>query len=200
MERAPNAWDRFYHAQVAPWRGERPVEALLPLLGDGAVLELGCGNGKLLKPLQQRGIQAIGLDISFNILARLGEGVLADASVLPFADGAFSAVLDVHCTGHLLTDGRAAAAAEKHRVLRPGGHLIVERLAPEDLRAMQGEPVEDGTCVLKDGRTTHFCDAEAIMREHPGFTMVSEEVESRTPRYAGARVTRASVRVVLRRD
>ncbi len=199
MERAPNPWDRFYHAQVAPWRGQRPVDGLLPFMGDGRVLELGCGNGKLLRPLQERGVDAVGLDISFNALARLGQGVLADASCLPFATGSVSAVLDVHCTGHLLADGRAAAAAEKHRVLAPGGHLIVERLLPQDLRASQGEPVEDGTCMLKDGRTTHFCDAQAIVAEHPGFCMVSEDVQERTPRYGVARVTRASVRVVLQR-
>ncbi len=176
------------------------MEALRPILGAGPVLELGCGNGKLLKPLQAKGIDAVGLDISFNVLARLGQGVLADASVLPFADEVFSAILDVHCTGHLLAPGRAAAAMEKRRCLVPGGHLIVERLGPDDLRASQGEAIEEGTRGLQDGRTTHFCDAAEIAREHPGFTVVSEDVQTRSPRYGGQNVTRSSVRVVLRRD
>ncbi len=200
MERAANPWDRFYHRQVAPWRGERAVADVLPLLGAGPVLELGCGNGKLLGPLLANGVDVVGLDISFNVLARLGRGVLADASCLPFASGSFSAILDVHCTGHLLADGRAVAAVEKHRVLRPGGHLVVERLLPTDLRASQGDAVEPGTRRLQDGRTTHFCDAETIAAEHPGFAVVSVDVQQRTPRYRGEQVTRGSVRVVLRRD
>src|ERR1041385_2647607 len=104
VRRAANPWDRFYRHHEAPWRGERPVAELLPLLGAGPVLELGCGNGKLLKPLLAAGVDAIGLDVSFHALRRLAAGTpraLADAAALPFRDGAFTAVLDVHCTGHL---------------------------------------------------------------------------------------------------
>ncbi len=198
MRRAPNAWDRFYHQHDAPWRGERAVQDLLPRLGDGPVLELGCGNGKLLRPLQAAGIDVVGLDISFNVLARLGQGVLADAARLPFQDDAFTAVLDVHCTGHLLADGRAAAAAEKRRVLVDGGWLLVERLDPSDLRAGQGAEREAGTRELDDGRTTHFSDAADIAAEHGLFELVAHATESRTPRYRGQTVTRASTRAWLR--
>src|SRR5258706_445034 len=85
----------------------RPVWDFLPLLGNGQVLELGCGNGKLLKPLLAAGVDAIGVDISWHILSRLppdSKRVLADAAALPFTDGCFSAVLDIHCTGHLLRE------------------------------------------------------------------------------------------------
>ena len=135
MQRTANPWDRFYHQHTAPWRGERAVTDLLPLLrrtrGDaggrpaGPVLELGCGNGKLLRPLHAAGVDAIGMDISFNALSRLGGGavVLADAATLPFVDDAFEAVFDIHCTGHLLAIGRRAAAQEKRRVLRAGGQI-----------------------------------------------------------------------------
>lgn len=202
MRRAPNPWDRFYRFQEAPWRGERPVRDLLPLLGDGPVLELGVGNGKLLRPLLAAGVDVVGLDVSFNVLRRLpGGGVLADAAALPFRDGAFSAVLDVHCSGHLLEAGRARAAAEALRVLRPGGVCVVERLAPDDLRAGKGEAVEPGTRRLEDGRTTHFSDEADLRREREAAGFVAQEVaqERRTPRLRGERVVRASVRGVFRR-
>lgn len=199
MERAPNPWDRHYRYHEAPWRGERPVKDLLPWLGSGPVLELGCGNGKLLAPLEREGVDSVGLDISFHALRRLGRGVLADAAGLPFQDACFSAVLDVHCTTHLLADGRMRAAREATRVLRPGGHLVVERLTPDDLRAGQGTAVEPGTRRLADGRTTHVSDEADLRAEHAGLEAVAFTPSRRRTAYRGARVTRAWLRGVFRK-
>ncbi len=207
MKRAANAWDRFYRHHEAPWRGERAVQPVLPLLGAGPVLELGCGNGKLLKPLRKAGVEAVGLDVAWHPLTRLpadAPRVLADAAVLPFADGAFTAVLDVHCTGHLGAAGRAAAAREAWRVLRPGGALVVERLTPADLRASQGTPVagEPGMVEVEDGRRTFFADAARIKADFAaaGFVAVDESVERRMPGHHGRQVVRESARVIFRRN
>lgn len=200
MQRAAHAWDRFYHHHAEPWRGERPVDPLRPYLGPGPVLELGCGNGKLLRPLRATGVDAVGLDISWNVLRRLGAGVLADAVALPFRDAAFSCVLDVHCTGHLDAAGRRTALAEARRVLVPGGHLVVERLGADDLRATQGEavPGEPGVRRLRDGRTTHFTTGEALAGDllEAGLELVDRGVVRRSPRWRGRTVTRRSVWVV----
>jgi SAM-dependent methyltransferase len=204
MERAANPWDRFYRYHEAPWRGERPIAELVPLLGAGPVLELGSGNGKLLKPLAAAGIPVVGLDVSWHALRRLPGAipvVLADAARLPFRDEAFSAVLDIHCTGHLGAAGRAQAAREAWRVLRPGGRLVVERLTPADLRAGQGAPVEGepGVRALQGGRTTHFATPEALAADFAaaGFTVLGAAVERREPGHRGRLVVREAVRMAF---
>jgi SAM-dependent methyltransferase len=202
VQRAANPWDRFYRYHEAPWRGEREVADLLPWLGAGPVLELGCGNGKALKPLRAAGVDAVGLDVSWHILARLdGKRVLADASWLPFAAGAFTAVLDIHCTGHLLSGGRARAVADAFRVLRPGGHLLMERLSVADLRGQQGSevPGEPNVRAVQDGRTTHFSTVGSLVAEGEaaGFTALHADSHRREPGHGGRQVVRESVRVLF---
>jgi SAM-dependent methyltransferase len=206
VKRAANPWDRFYHHHESPWRGERAVADLLPSLGAGPVLELGCGNGKTLKPLIKAGVDAVGLDISWNILRRLPKGAplaLADASWLPFRDASFTAILDIHCTGHLGEEGRRRAALDMFRVLRPAGHLVVERLTPDDLRASQGQevPGEPGMKQVEDGRQTHFGRPADIAAEfsRAGFEVVAVAQERREPGHRGRLVVRESARVLFRK-
>lgn len=204
VKRVANAWDRFYRYHESPWRGERPVADLLPLLGDGPVLELGCGNGKTLKPLLAAGVDVVGLDVSWHILSRLpasAKRVLADASYLPFSDASFSAVLDIHCTGHLLAEDRRRAAADMFRVLRPAGHLVVERLLPGDLRAQQGGYLEGHPEVraLQDGRTTAFLAQDGVAAEFTasGFEVLGGAVDRHFPGHRGRQVTRESIRLLF---
>jgi SAM-dependent methyltransferase len=194
MQRAPNAWDRFYRFQIAPWRGERDFGAARAFIR-GRVLELGCGNGKSLKTLRMMGVDAVGLDLSFNVLERLGEGVLGNATHLPFADNSFDTVLDIHCCGHLPAAGREQAIAEQLRVLRPGGHLVVERLGAEDLRAQKGMEIEPGFLQLEDGRCTHFPTLEELQVGYANIALA--ETTTRTPRLRGQQVTRQSHLVVV---
>ncbi len=94
-------------------------------------LEIGVGTGRIALPLHEQGVQLAGADIAEAMLRRLvvnAEGVapfpllLADATRLPVADGAFGSVLAVHVL-HLIPTWRDAVE-EAMRVLRPGGALI----------------------------------------------------------------------------
>ena len=93
--------------------------------------------------------------------------------------------------------------AEIARVVRPGGRLVMERLAIGDLRHGQGRPVDGDpeARALADGRTTHFTTPEALAQELDalGWTEVRVERHARQTRFDGVMRTRASVVATARR-
>ena len=98
------------------------IESLLPE-GDHRLLDAGCGDGWYLSALLSRheGWCGAGADISRDAILRATDlpctalWLVADLRRLPFADGSFTAVLDV------LTP---ASYDEFRRILMPGGLLI----------------------------------------------------------------------------
>ena len=72
------------------------------------ILEAGVGTGRIAVPLQQRGLQIVGVDLAREMLTRArGKGVrdliLADANRLPLREREFDAALMAHVI-HLLED------------------------------------------------------------------------------------------------
>lgn len=108
---------------VNPWIEER----LVRLGPAGTILDLGCGRGWWLARMQALGLAAVGAESDALRAATAGTGgravVVADGQRLPFADRSLSLVWCVHVLHHLRAP--AAALSEAHRVLRPGGHLVL---------------------------------------------------------------------------
>ncbi|MFN0034599.1 MAG: class I SAM-dependent methyltransferase [Saprospiraceae bacterium] len=121
QSRFGNSYGQFIHAQerraLARMLGKTPTEA---------VLDLACGTGRLL------GFAQTGCDLSPQMLAEAQQKhpsktlLVADATRLPFADGAFEAVFSMHFFMHLDHAGSVAVLAEANRVLRSGGRLIFD--------------------------------------------------------------------------
>lgn len=102
-------------------------------------LDCGCGTGHNLAMLRQYGA-ACGIDITFSGLkyaASRGERQVARASAasLPFAAGAFDLVTSFDVIYALPDQVARAAAGEMFRVLKPGGHLVLNTAA---LAALKG--------------------------------------------------------------
>ncbi len=108
----------------------------------GRLLDIACGNGRLLKMLRQtRRFEGYGTDIS-EAMVRAAERDLPDmtfctapADKLPFEDGFFDVV--TACTAFHHFPDVAAFAREAHRVLAPDGRLYVaEVYYPRWLRVL----------------------------------------------------------------
>ncbi len=99
------------------------------------VLDVGCGGGFLAEALARWGAQMSGVDASaatIEVARRHADAQglridyhVADAAQLPFADGAFDAVVSSDFLEHV-SDRLDAVVAEQARVLRAGGLLGFE--------------------------------------------------------------------------
>ena len=66
------------------------------------VLDVGCGHGRLLAMLRQRGTRAVGLDGSPSQLSRAsGPRVRGDATRLPFPDASFGGAAALYMLYHV---------------------------------------------------------------------------------------------------
>ncbi len=136
---------------VMTFANAKPNALAIAALGlrDGeSLIELGCGPGHALRALLRSAPRArvIGLDWSEVMLARAARrnrpeieaGQLAlirgDFAALPFMAETADAILAVNVVYFM---GSAAAAREAHRVLRPGGRIV---LYASDRSAMRGWP------------------------------------------------------------
>ena len=110
--------------------------ALASALPCASLLDAGCGDGRYLAALPTLGpmpARVVGIDIADSILRTAGaaaskagvdaELVRANLEALPSADGHFDVVLCTQVIEHVLDV--LLALRELHRVLQPGGTLII---------------------------------------------------------------------------
>jgi SAM-dependent methyltransferase len=133
----PSFYAEYYEIEGVHWwfRGRRRIllellDRELPATPDGrprAILDVGCGTGTMVTHLGRYG-DVTGIEASPEAVAFCHQrGVTnvqrADGEVLPFADASFDLVTALDVIEHI--DDDAGALSEMHRVLRPGGRMLV---------------------------------------------------------------------------
>ena len=116
-------------------------------------LDVGCGEGRLARLLEERGHRVVALDASPTLVrvAREadpgGDYRVADATVLPLDDGAADLVV-AFMSLQDIEDG-ARAIREAARVLEPGGCLCVAIVHPAATAGVLEGGVEDAELVIR---------------------------------------------------
>jgi ubiquinone/menaquinone biosynthesis C-methylase UbiE len=107
-------------------------------LGSPRILDCGCGTGNNLAMLRRYGCAA-GIDLTWTGLSYArdrGERAIAQATAvaLPFADETFDVVTSFDVIYALSDRDERAAISEMFRVLKRGGHLVVNAAAMDLLK------------------------------------------------------------------
>lgn len=103
---------------------------LEPLLRESTVLDGGCGPGQIAKVVEERGLHAVGVDITMDMLSiarnRLAAPHVAcgDLCELPFPGAVFDAVVCWFSVHNLPRQLMPALLAEVRRVLIIGGRVL----------------------------------------------------------------------------
>ena len=164
---------------------EATVDFLAGLAGDGRVLELGVGTGRIALPLAGRGIAVHGIDLSQPMVDQLrakrgGDAIqitIGDFSTVR-VDGSFSLAYLVYNTIENLTtqDAQVACFENVARHLAPGGRFVIECAIPDLRRLPHGE-----TSNVFDLTPSHWgideydVATQGLISHH--FTRVGDQIE-----------------------
>ncbi len=141
------------------------------------ILEIGCGRGVgtglIQKYFQPQSIDAIDLDPRMITLARKrvrGPSLsfqVASATKLPFEHNSFDAVFDFGIIHHI-PDWKNCLK-ELHRVVKPGGELILEDLSSESFQTFFGRIYKK---LLAHPYKEMYTEKEFVQEmKHLGFTL-----------------------------
>lgn len=147
-ERIADVYDTL--SQI-PKDTDEAVGFLAKLAGDGRVLELGIGTGRIALPLRARGIRIEGLDASPAMVAQLrrkpgGQDIhvtMGNFRDVP-VDGRFSLIFIAFNTFFaLLTQEDQIHCLERiAEHLEPGGAFVIEAFVPDVTRFDRGQRVQ----------------------------------------------------------
>jgi ubiquinone/menaquinone biosynthesis C-methylase UbiE len=161
-----DSWSRRYDWDPLQLFFFRPshrmlLDTLAP--ADERILDIGCGTcqfgARVLAKYPRSRVW--GLDLCAGMLrggqerSTASEGrmhrVQGDSSRLPFADNSFDAITCTHSFHHYPDQGKVIG--EMHRVLRPGGRLLI---IDGDRDGLWGRLVFDGLVVMMEGPVRHL--------------------------------------------
>ena len=198
------AWEEDYTRRGILWSGVTHDLPELPL--GSRVLELGCGNGKTLSLMIQRGWDVTAIDLSCKAVA-LSRNVLkglsttdvmdADARCIPVKSNAFDAVFAIHMIGHVHEPDRQEIAREVTRTLKPGGILFFCDFSTRDFRFGKGHKTETSTFKRGTNIITHYFTRQEVIDLFPKLTPGSITLHQWPMRVLGKDLVRSEIKGIF---
>lgn len=159
-------WNELFRIQENRWKDVYPpvVDLLENFIANNhcRILDLGCGAGRHLKYLVEKGHSAFGMDISTNGLTSAFQlsrqsGFIpfltqADMISLPYADHTFDAVISIHVIFHNPRALIIRSISEINRVIKPGGYALLTFNSTYSGRCGKGIKIEEDTYSPDVGR------------------------------------------------
>lgn len=115
----------------SPWQ-RAILGAFAEVVGPGEpVADIGCGPGRVTGFLAEHGLAVHGIDLSpamVELARRHHPGIRFDVgsmTALDISDGSLAAVVAWYSLIHIPPAARPGVLAEFHRVMRPGGRLLL---------------------------------------------------------------------------
>jgi SAM-dependent methyltransferase len=146
---------RFLGELLDKPRDRELLEEFASAAGD-PVVDIGSGPGQIGAFVRDRGRRVVGLDLSPEMVrlakSRLDGAVVADMRSLPFATDQIGGLLAFYSLIHLQRTELEPAVREFHRVLRPGGRVLVTAHEGDDVVELDRfleEPVPFGATLFE---------------------------------------------------
>ncbi len=202
----PGGWEEDYIRRGILWSGR--IHDLPELPSGSRILELGCGNGKTVSAMIQRGWDVTAIDFSSRAVAlcrqvitnpRHGHVIIADARWSPFRNAMFDAVFAVHIIAHLPAPDRRWIAGEVIRLLRPGGILFFCEFSTDDFRFGKGDETEEATFLRGTNIITHYFSEQEVVGLFSCLTPVSVRTCRWPMRVRGIDLVRSEITAVFTR-
>lgn len=141
--------------QPAPHRTNSEVLTATVDLAGKKVVDVGCGEGNLVRLMTRHGAKVFGVECNLVQLekahahAPVGNEIYhtGHAEALPFADGSIDLVVFFNSLHHVEVDNMPRALAEAARVLKAGGQVYICEPVAEGAHFELMKPVHDETTV-----------------------------------------------------
>jgi len=177
-----NGYNNFKDS-ISPFRNQEPYPCVIDFCemltekGLTKVCDLGCGSGRHAIPMAKLGFTVVALDMSQKALLSVADRARNEGLSIqtlrcalpniPLADESFDAIVSTNVIHHAKLADIKESISEIHRILSPGGYVLLTVFSKADYRYKTGQKIEANTYYNTIGpekdTAHHFFDSASLV-------------------------------------